>query len=143
MPRDLKQKVKVLQWVHAAEATFSVHGLAILYARWNLKDAPEDISEAAEKGMSVNVQNDMSWLESELSLSPGPFLVGDHPTAADIMMAFIATFIITRELGTNGKQWPNIEKWLKACEDTDGYKRAVKKTGHNLDHSHGPKTAVQ
>ncbi|KAJ4346127.1 hypothetical protein N0V95_005680 [Ascochyta clinopodiicola] len=138
MPKDDKTKIKVLQWVHAAEATFALHALAILYARWNIKDAPEGVVEAAEKGMSANVQNDMSWLESELSLSPGAFLVGDHPTAADIMMHFSATFIIARELGTNGKEWPNINKWLKACEDSDGYKRAVKKTGHNLTHSHGP-----
>ncbi|UPX14068.1 Glutathione transferase [Ascochyta rabiei] len=140
MPKDDKTRIKVLQWVHAAEATFALHGLAILYARWNIKDAPEGVLEAAEKGMSVNVQNDMSWLESELSLSPGAFLVGDRPTAADIMMHFSATFIIARELGTNGKEWSNINKWLKACEDSDSYKRAVKKTGHSLTHSHGPST---
>jgi|SRR5690242_14454581 len=143
VPKDAKEKIKVLQWVHAAEATFALHGLAILYARWNMKDAPEDLLEAAEKGMSVNVQNDMSWLESELSLAPGQFLVGDHPTAADIMMHFSVTLIIARELGTNGKQWPNIDKWLRACEDSEGYKRAVKKTGHNLTDSHGPSTAAK
>ena len=138
MPKDAKERIKVSQWVHAAEATFALHGLAILYARLNIKDAPEGVVEAAEQGMSVNVQNDMSWLESELSLSPGEFLVGDHPTAADIMMHFSAMFIIAQELGTNGKEWPNINKWLEACENTEGYKRAVKKTGHNIAHRNGP-----
>jgi glutathione S-transferase len=136
IPKDVKEKIKVLQWVHASEATFALHALAILYARMTMKNAPEEVLKAAEQGMSVNVQNDMSWLESELSLAQGPFLIGKHPTAADIAMHFSATFIIGKELGTNGKQWPNIEKWLKACENTEGYKRAVEKTGHNLNHKY-------
>ncbi|KAF2626033.1 hypothetical protein BU25DRAFT_441136 [Macroventuria anomochaeta] len=104
-----QEKIKVLQWVHAAEATFV---------------------EAAEKGMSVNVQNDMSWLESELSLSPGEFLIGDYPTDADIMVHFSAKFTIARDLGTNGKQWPNIDQWLKACEDTEGQLEPQSRTQH-------------
>lgn len=82
--------------------------------------------------MSANVQNDMSWLETELSLSTGPFLCGDHVTAADIMMQFSAEFIIKRDLGIQGKEYPNTNKWLEACKETDGYKRAVEKTGHYL-----------
>jgi glutathione S-transferase len=82
--------------------------------------------------MSVNVQNDMSWLETELSLSQGQFLCGENVTAADIMMQFSAEFIIARELGTMGKEWPNINKWMEACKNTAGYKRAVEKTGHQL-----------
>jgi glutathione S-transferase len=132
LPEDPAQRIKVRQWVHAAEATFALHAIAILYARWNIKDAPEGTIEAAEKGMSVNVQNDMSWLETELSLSQGQFLCGESVTAADIMMQFSAEFIIARDLGTNGKEWPNINKWLEACKGTEGYKRAVEKTGHKL-----------
>ena len=132
LPTDPAQRVKVRQWVHAAEATFALHALAILYARWQVKGVPAESIEAAEKSMSANVQNDMSWLETELSLSQGQFLCGDHVTAADIMMQFSAEFILARELGTQGKEWPNINKWLKACENTDSYKRAVEKTGHKL-----------
>jgi glutathione S-transferase len=133
LPHDAKERIKVRQWVHAAEATFALHALAILYARWNIpKDAPEGTVEAAEKGMSTNVQNDLSWLETELSLSSGQFLCGDHVTAADVMMQFSAEFIIARELGTQGKEYSNINKWLEACKNTEGYKRAVEKTGHKL-----------
>jgi glutathione S-transferase len=117
LPKNAKDRVKVLQWVHAAEATFALHALAILYARWNIpKDAPKGTVEAAEKGMSVNVQNDMAWLERELAQSSGKFLVGDQPTAADVMMQFSIDFIQARQLGTQGKEWPNITKWKKACE---------------------------
>ncbi|KAF2034484.1 glutathione S-transferase [Setomelanomma holmii] len=132
MPTDPAQRIKVRQWVHAAEATFALHALAILYARWHIKDAPEGTIEEAEKSMSANVQNDLSWLETELSLSHGQFLCGDHVTAADIMMHFSAMFIFARELGTQGKEYPNIKKWLKSCEDSPAYKRAVDKTGHKL-----------
>lgn len=132
LPHDPAQRIKVRQWVHAAEATFALHGLAILYARWHVKNVPEEALEAAEKSMSANVQNNMSWLETELSLSPGQFLCGDHVTAADIMMQFSADFVIRRELGTLGKEWPNINKWLEKCKETESYKRAVKKTGHKL-----------
>lgn len=132
LPTDPAQRVKVRQWVHASEATFALYALAILYTRWNVKDVPEDALQAAEERMAVNVQNDMSWLETELSLSSGQFLCGNHVTAADVMMQFSAEFILVREFGTLGKEWPNINKWLEACKKTDSYQRAVKKTGHQL-----------
>lgn len=133
LPQDPKERIKVRQWIHASEATFALHAISILYARWNIpKDVPEGTVEATEKGMSANVQNDLSWLETELSLSTGRFLCGDHVTAADIMMQFSADFILIRELGTQGKEYPNINKWLEDCKNTDSYKRAIEKTGHKL-----------
>jgi glutathione S-transferase len=133
LPRDPKARVKVRQWIHAAEATFALHSLAILYARWNIpRDAPEGTLEETEKGMSVNVQNDFHWMETELSLSRGRFLCGDHVTAADIMMQFSVDFIVARDLGTQGKEYPNINRWLEDCTNTESYKRAVEKTGHNM-----------
>jgi glutathione S-transferase len=133
LPHDPKERVKVRQWVHASEATFALHAIAILYARWHIpKDAPEGTVEAAEKGMLANVQNDLSWLETELSRSPGQFLLGDRITAADVMMQFSAEFIIAMKLGTQGKEYPSINKWMEACRSTESYKCAVKKTGHKL-----------
>jgi glutathione S-transferase len=82
--------------------------------------------------MSANVLNDMSWLETELSLSPGKFLCGEHVSAADAMMQLTVEFIIARDLGIQGKEYPNINKWLDACKDTESYQRAVKKTGHKI-----------
>ena len=84
--------------------------------------------------MAANVQKDLSFLETELSLSSvsGKFLCGDHVTAADVMMQFSVDFILARELGTQGKQWPNINRWLEACGKEEGYRRAVEKTGHKL-----------
>lgn len=130
---DKAAQAKVLQWVHAAEATFALHALAVLYARWFYpKDAPKEGLAEMEKGMSANVQNNMNWIERELSQSGTKFLVGDSITAADIMMQFSIAFILARELGTQGKKWPSVEAWMKRCEESPSYVRAVKKTGHKL-----------
>lgn len=115
--------------MHASEATFLLHGLACLYAKWNQKDG--DVAKTLE-GLSKNVMKDLDYLESELGKSKGKFLLGDTVSAADIMMHFSARFIIVRELGTHGGKWPKVENWLDECEATASYKKAVEKTGHQL-----------
>ena len=111
-----------------------IHALAITYARWM---APESVKESGalaemEKGMSVNVQKDLDWLETELSLGQTKFLCGNEVTAADTMMQFSVDYIVRMKIGTQGRNWPHVEKWLKACEETHTYQAAVKKTGHEI-----------
>lgn len=123
-------------FIHAAEGTLAIHALAILYFRWNMpqsvKDSvPEALAEAEAK-MGVNVVNAMNWLESEIDASTGRFLVGDQVTAADCMVMFSVQFIIERDLGIQGQKWPKIEEWLKRCEGTETYQRAVSKSGYTL-----------
>lgn len=74
----------------------------------------------------------MDFLENELAKSGGKFLVGDSVTVADCMMLFSAQFILARQLGVQGKKWEKINQWVKDCENTESYKRAVEKTGHAL-----------
>ena len=110
-----------------------IHGLAVLYARWQMPEAgKKDILPEMEKKLSKNVQGDLDWLESELQAGNGNFLVGDHVTAADTMMGFSAQFILTRKLGTGDRRWPAIEAWLQNIESQASYKKAVEKTGHSL-----------
>lgn len=123
------KRYQILQWVHAAEGMFALHGIAILYARWNQKDG--DVAKT-EEGMSKNVIKDMDFLEESLKNSGGKWLMGDQLSAADFMMHFSATFIILRELGVKGKKYPEINRWLKDCEATESYKNAVQKTGHKM-----------
>lgn len=85
-----------------------------------------------ERGMSINIQKDLDWLEDELSKSQGSFLCGDKITAADTMMHFSVDFIMRTKLGTQGKEWPEIERWLEKCRKTEAYRKAVHKTGHKL-----------
>ncbi|EME79658.1 uncharacterized protein MYCFIDRAFT_142152 [Pseudocercospora fijiensis CIRAD86] len=123
------QRYKALQWVHASEGMFLLHGLACLYAKWFQQDG--DVQKTQE-GMSKNLIKDMDYLQSELEKSSGKFLLGDKLTVADVMMHFSARFIIVRELGTMGNRWPKIEEWLDLCEAQPAYQAAVKKTGHQL-----------
>ena len=112
-----------------------IHGLAILYARWRLPEPAKSDGKTLpemEKGLSKNIQGDLDWLESELKQGNGEFLVGDELTAADIMMHFSVSFILARKLGTEGKSWPSVERWLEGLEGLEGYQKAVKKTGYKL-----------
>ncbi|PNS18716.1 hypothetical protein CAC42_5255 [Sphaceloma murrayae] len=129
--KDGEQRYKALRWVHAAEATYALHALPILYVRWFSGDHT-DAAKMIEERMAGNVQKDMELLESELGKSSGKFLLGDDVSVADCMMHFSATFILERELGTAGREYPKIKAWLAACEDTAAYKAAVKKTGYDL-----------
>jgi glutathione S-transferase len=76
--------------------------------------------------------NDTSGLNNELANSE--FLAGDHVTAADTMVLFSIQFIFARDLsaGRKASEWKNVERWIKDCENTESYKRAVKKTGHEM-----------
>ena len=78
-----------------------------------------------ESALAVNVRKDMDWLQSELEASTGYFLVGNDVTAADIMMHFSVQFTLARELGTKGGSWPKIDAWIKRCEESAAFKKAV------------------
>lgn len=111
-----------------------VHALAITYARWF---APESVKESGElkrleEGLAINVGKDLDWLDAELEGQR--FLCGEKVTAADTMCIFSVQFIFARDLCAGRKvgEWRNIERWLKDCEGTEGWKRAVAKTGHEM-----------
>lgn len=137
LPADKHLRSRTQVFIHAAEGTFMLHGLAILYARWQFpRDAaqqhPEILNELEEK-LSVNVQKDFDWLEQELGQSTGQFLVGNQVTAADIMVQFSIEFLLERGLGTKGKSWPKINAWNARCKATETFKAAAQKTGHTLN----------
>lgn len=106
-----------------------LHSLAVLYARWFMKGGDVDATEAALAG---NVQKDLDYFSSALEKSNGKFIVGDAPTAADIMMEFSCDFILTRQLGTKDKSWPRINKFIQDSQGTATWIKAQKKTGHKL-----------
>jgi glutathione S-transferase len=83
--------------------------------------------------MAVNVRNDFAWLEQELAESKGGFLVGDRVTVADVMMLFSVQFILKRELGVKeGEIGEKTREWVKQCEGSEGYRRAVERSGYRL-----------
>lgn len=123
------KRYAVLQWVHAAEGTLALHGIAVLYARWHQKSGSV---EETEVGLSKNVQNDLNYVTAELEKSGGRFLFGDQLTLADIQVHFSLAFVLGKELGTQGKRWERLEQYVKDCEATESYKQAVEKTGHAI-----------
>jgi glutathione S-transferase len=133
LPTYLPSRTRVREWLHAAEGTFLTHALAIARAkRFSPAYALTSVLPQMVKGMSVNVQKDLDWLENGLSQGKGKWLVGDGVTVADIMMEFSVDIIFWGQYGTEDKKWPNIERWLKECHESCGHKRAVKKTGYEL-----------
>jgi hypothetical protein len=47
---------------------------------------------------------------------------------------FSVQFIFVRDLngGRTLAEWPGVEKWVRACEGTGTWKRAIEKTGHHM-----------
>lgn len=136
LPADIAERCKVYEWLHAAEGTFAVHTMAILYTRWKVPEAAQEYLPEIEKGMSGNVHNDLNWIEGALKEQKqkgNDFLVGKGLTIADIMIQFTIDFIFTRKLGTTGGNWPETEAWLKRTQERPAFKKAVEKTGWTLD----------
>jgi len=137
--KNVQERAQIATWIHASEGTFMLHALSILYATWNL--SPSFISsnqsaiDAMIAGMSVNVQKDLDWLESELS-DGRDWLVGGRVTAADVMMQFSIDFILAREFGTKGvevgKRWGRTGQWLERCKRDESYRKAVERSGYTL-----------
>jgi glutathione S-transferase len=91
LPAESQARAEVRQWLHAAEGTFMTHGLAILYARWQMPEEGKGMLKGMEERLSKNVKNDLSWLEGVLKEQRGKgrnWLVGEHVTIADIQMQF-------------------------------------------------------
>ena len=111
-----------------------IHGLAVLYTRWQMPDAGKNdqILGEMEKKLGINVQKDFDWLESELKAGNGKYLVGDSLSAADTMVVLSVQFIKARNLVLGGRSWPAIDKWVQGLESEASYKKAVEKTGHSL-----------
>ncbi|CAF9910044.1 MAG: hypothetical protein ALECFALPRED_006140 [Alectoria fallacina] len=127
LPTEQAQRVKVREWIHAAEGAFMVHCLPMVYVRRIDASAAERLAP----GLAGNVARDLDWLEAELKRGNGRYLVGDHVTAADTMVAFSIQFIFWLKLAQDRK-WEGIEAWLRNVEAGETYQRAVAKTGHHL-----------
>lgn len=89
-----------------------VHHLPTVYIRRIDASAAEELAP----GLAENVAKDLDWLEAELKRCDGRYLVGDHVTAADTMVAFSIQFIFWLRLAPQGGKWEGIEAWLRKVE---------------------------
>lgn len=127
-PTDEAQRIKVREWIHAAEGSFAVRALPLSYVR----RIDATAAEKFEPRLAGGVAKDLDWLEAELKRGNGRYLVGDHVTAADTMVAFSIQFIFLSKLAPKDRRWEGIEAWLRNLEAGEGYQRAVAKTGHHF-----------
>jgi glutathione S-transferase len=137
IPTDTAQRARTQIFLHAAEGTLALHAIAAFYFRIfmpaQFRESSADVVAAAEARLAATVAKDMDWLERELAESTGPFLVGAALTAADIMVLFVVQLVYKFKFGGEGKAWRKVEAWVKACEDTPSYKRAVERSGFTLE----------
>lgn len=73
------------------------------------------------------MNNDLKYLEEELSRNPSGFLVGAGVSLADIMVAFSAHFVLVRGLGAKWSEdtFPNIKKWIRKLQAREAWKKAA------------------
>jgi glutathione S-transferase len=113
----------------ASEGNFTLHTAALLSARLT---APESALPEIEAELVKPIQNDLDWLEKILAGNSTKLLAGDEVTVADTMMIFPLVVIFGRKLGTEGKSWPWVNKWLQNVEASKTYQRALQRTGHRV-----------
>ncbi|GAM90248.1 hypothetical protein ANO11243_082900 [Dothideomycetidae sp. 11243] len=133
LAQDIERRFQTLRWVHAAEGLYMLHGIPVIYVRW-FAGEHEDAKKAMIQGLNKNINANLTQLDEELNKSTGKFLMGDKLSIADIMMHFSVQFLLARGINA-GKEWPRLERWLKDCGSMESYKRAVEKTGYDLDQS--------
>lgn len=119
---------KTLHFIHAAEGTMMTHCLPFIYV--NRIDAAA--AEGLRPKLARIVGKDLDWLEQELGLKGGGWLVGESVSAADTMMAFSVMFIFANGLAPKDGRWRNVERWLQRVEERKAWREAVRKTGFEL-----------
>ena len=154
LPIDPATRATIRQWLHAAEGTFMIHAIAILYLRWQMPEEGQRMLPGIEERMSKNVRNDLAWLEATLKDQKEQgrgWIVGEEMSIADIQMQFryvmwflVEAWLITgiefvfeRKLGVDpGKnEFPEISSWLARTKKEGAYKKAVEKTDYTLQGS--------
>ena len=119
---------KTLHFIHAAEGTMMTHCLPFIY----VKRIDATAAEGLRPKLANIVRKDLDWLEKELDLKGGGWLVGDSVSAADTMMAFSVKFIFANGLAPKDRRWRALEGWLQQVEEREAWREAVRKTGFEL-----------
>lgn len=85
------ERAQVREWLHAAEGTFMVHAVAILYSRREMPEEGKDLVPELEERLARNVKNDFNWLEGVLKEQRAKgrdWIVGEGLTLADIQVQY-------------------------------------------------------
>ena len=78
--------------------------------------------------LDQELKTHFSFLEDQLASAPdsGPFLCGNHLTAADIQMVIPVQAALSVSIIQPG-QYPRVEEYAKMLESSESYRRAARK----------------
>lgn len=108
-----------LQWMHYAEGTLQQPLSTLLWHAVYKGDAEtlpgvmRDARERAAQGLA--------FLDTHFG--PGPWLLGETFSAADVMLAF--NLVLARMLGVLDAHWPRLLAYVDRLEARPAYRRAV------------------
>lgn len=90
-------------------------------------------SKIEENFLDRNFEDHFDFLENQLRSAPGggPFLAGQHLSAADIMMSYPAIESVTRVIGVQKgitvERYPLLRAYAERLQECPGYNKAVGK----------------
>jgi glutathione S-transferase len=102
----------------------------IVYAGWFMPEAHKDALPELQEKMSINVRNDLNYLENTLKENTkSGYIFGNDITFADIMVAFSAHYVLALEKGAkwNDDTYPHVKDWIRRLRKREGWQRAVSK----------------
>lgn len=124
---------KYQYWLHAAEGSLMpLLVMALFFGR--METVPPFFIRPVVKAVTGKIRemyltpsttNMMDFIEAELGKSS--WFAGEKISGADIMMSFPLEAAMARV--TNGKSYPNIERWLEKIHARPAYQKAVEKGG--------------
>jgi glutathione S-transferase len=110
---------RYLQWVHFAEATlFPPLGVIVWHAVYQ-----GDADTIPTVMASARARATASLAVVERALGDGAYLLGDHVTAADVMMGF--SLLAARLLGVLDDRFPALGRYLARLEARPAFRRAA------------------
>jgi glutathione S-transferase len=110
---------RYLQWMHYAEGSAMLPLMMTLYVR-RLGDAGGPLLPR----ITSETERHVGFLDAELGHHD--YFVGNELTAADIQLSFVVQMA---RLLYKLDAWPNLARWIAACEARPAYRRSIERGG--------------
>ena len=113
------ERARFLQWLHFAESTaFPPLGITVWLTQY--RDDSEGY-ETIVRDAGARAAATFEYLEKEFG--PGPYLLGDDFSAADVMMGF--TLVAGRLLGVLDERFPALNAYVDRLAARPAYQKAL------------------
>jgi glutathione S-transferase len=119
-PRDTREHVRYLHWLHFAEGTIMLHLVARLYL-----GRVGDAAKAMQSRVDGMIGNELDLVEAELA--QGGHMAGTAFSAADVQMMFPLEFAAFA--GLVGTRYARLSDYIGRMQARPAYRRALAKGG--------------